>query len=640
MPCLHWRWGIFYGIMKYKQLLITFALLFLSIVQAAEESYVDQLQKEAERKSLWQQSEWLNLLHYRQPDSSLQVFESSVDDDSFFLSEKGKRDPRLELQATLTALFRGFEDDNRQPQCRFVARFHWLSKQLNIKQSNLPKVECKDYNEWRKLVQSEKVTLIFPAYHLNSPSSMFGHTLLRLDRKESEEWSDWLSFAVNFGANVDNSDNSIAYAYKGLMGGYPGQFVVMPYYKKILEYSRIERRDIWEYELDLIPEEADRLVEHLWELKEVNFDYYFFTENCSYRLLELLEVARPGVGLTAEFKVTAIPVDTVRAVERAGMIKKAEYRPSRETVLQSMIAELDQDERLILGQLIEMPELMDKGHFSKLPEEKQLFLAETAYKLLRFRQNKLVRDDNAAKKSHQLLSIINRYPTGSEQQVSRPVQPEKSHHSKQVAVKVGERDNKSYTELGFRMSFHSLEDNELGFLRGAQINIASIRFRYSEEDTLFLQQLDFADIFSLTPRTEFFDPLSWRVRGGMERVRRDGRDRLVSHISGGGGYAWNLGGDGIVYSLMTARIEAGNSFKTYVEPALGAAAGFLLHNTFGTGRVELASEKFTGGEESTRLEYEQNIVLSRDQAIRLSLKREWVPHEQFSELGLSYNLHF
>ena len=33
----------------------------------------------------------------------------------------------------------------------------------------------------------------------------------------------------------------------------------------------------------------------------MNFDYYYFDENCSYRLLELLEVARPGTELTDEF---------------------------------------------------------------------------------------------------------------------------------------------------------------------------------------------------------------------------------------------------------------------------------------------------------------------------------------------------
>lgn len=626
--------------MIYKKLLIFLFALFSSALYAKNSDYIQQLQKEAERNNLWQQPEWLNLLHYRQAHVARQQFESSIDDNSFFLAATGKNNPKLELKATLSAFFKTEENDNNQALCRFVARFSWLSHRLAIKKSRLPKVECKDYKTWRKMIPSEQVTMIFPAYHLNSPSSMFGHTLLRLDPSEDESWSDWLSFSINFGANISNSDNSVAYAYKGLTGGYPGQFIVTPYYTKILEYSRIERRDIWEYQLNLMPEEVERLVKHLWELKEVNFDYFFFTENCSYRLLELLEVARPGIELTDEFVVTAIPVDTVRAVEQAGMIEEVKYRPSRERVLQSMIETLDENERTVLINLIQYPDIEYEASFSRLPENKQRFLAETAYKLLRFRQNKQVRDQSAARKSHQLLSIINRYPVGVEQPVARPVQPEKSHHSKQLALKVGERDKINYTELGFRMSFHSLEDNELGFLRGAQINIASVRLRRSEKSTLFLQQLDFADIFSLTPRTQFFDPLSWRVRGGLERVHRSGKDRLVSHISGGGGYAWNLTSDGIAYTLLTARIEANNEFKHSIEPALGAAAGFLLHNDIGTGKLELASEKFSGGTNSTRLKYEQNWVLARDHAIKLSFKREWYSNKQLSEVGLSYQFHF
>ncbi|RJT69815.1 DUF4105 domain-containing protein, partial [Escherichia coli] len=52
----------------------------------------------------------------------------------------------------------------------------------------------------------------------------------------------------------------------------------------------------------------------VWELKQVRFDYYFFDENCSFRLLELMEIARPGIELTEQFPLTAIPTDTVRLV--------------------------------------------------------------------------------------------------------------------------------------------------------------------------------------------------------------------------------------------------------------------------------------------------------------------------------------
>lgn len=628
--------GIFYD-MKYKIFFLLASLLFCSTLHAVDH-YLEQLQEKATKENLWQQQSWLNLLHYRESSQFWEPsFKSSIDHVPFFLSVVGHQSPQLELQATLTFLFDTEKSNNKHVQCQFIGRFNWLSEQLNIDKKRLPAVNCKDYKKWREQVHAEKVTLVFPAYYLNSPSSMFGHTLLRLDPKEDENWSNWLSFAVNFGANVNDSDNSIMYAYKGLMGGYPGQFAVVPYYEKILEYSRMERRDIWEYELSLTPKEVNRLAEHLWELNGVNFDYYFFTENCSFRLLELLEVARPGINLTEEFSLTAIPVDTVRAVERIGLIKKARYRPSHEAVLQKMINGLNPAERSTLRQLASQP---NKTLLSSLSPERQQLVVETAYKLLRFRQNKQARDETIAKKSYQLLALMNHYPVKVHEPVTPPVQPEKSHGSKQIAFKIGERNNKSYTELAFRMAFHGLEDNELGFLRGAQINIASGRFRRSEKGTIFLQQLDIVDIFSLTPRTDFFKPLSWRIKSGAERVYREGHDRLVTHISGGVGSSWNISENTTAYSLLTSRFEGGSHFKHYIEPSLGAIGGLLMHHKIGTGKLEFSSEKFLGGIQASDLEYEQNLVLSKDHAIKLSLKREWVQDKALTEFGVSYQLYF
>ena len=620
--------------MKNIPLFITAILIALSTsVNANNKNYLDDLIQQAEVQQLSTLKTWLSLLHYRQHDSA-------ISQKDFFLSNVGRTNPKAELVATLTAFFDNKSHEDQHALCRFVARRRWLIEQLNIEQNRLPTVTCNAYKEWRKNVPSSKATLIFPAYYLNSPSSMFGHTLLRLDPENGKDWSNWLSYAVNFGATVDETDNSIIYAYKGLMGGYPGNFAVMPYFKKILEYSRIERRDIWEYDLNLTPDEVSRLVEHLWELKNVTFDYFFFTENCSYRLLELLEVSRPSVELTDEFSITAIPVDTVRAIEREGMIKTAVYRPSRSTVLQSRISQLSDNEKSTLTNIINSSDITVDNLLAGLPVKRQLFLAETAYKLIRFRQNKLERNESIAKKSYQLLSLINKYPIGSKHPISAPIQPEESHLSGQWLFKVGQRDNKSYTEFAFRSAFHSLEDNEVGFLRGAQINIGEIHIRRSEKNTLFLQQLDIANIFSLTPRTTFFKPLSWQVKSGLERVYRDGEDRLVSHISGGVGYAWNATPDNLAYSLFTARVEGGNSFKTFVEPALGVTAGLLVHSTLGTGRLELAGEKFSGGDNGIKLKYDQNIVLSKNTSIKISTQHEWLPTKQLSEIGISYQLHF
>jgi hypothetical protein len=122
--------------------------------------------------------------------------------------------------------------------------------------------------------------MIFPAAYLNSPSSMFGHTLLRIDQAgvQKSDKTALLSYAINFGAYIEGSDNSILYAWKGLMGGYPGLFALVPYQEKLSEYRSLENRDLWEYRLNLTQEETARMVEHVWELKQIQFDYFFFDE--------------------------------------------------------------------------------------------------------------------------------------------------------------------------------------------------------------------------------------------------------------------------------------------------------------------------------------------------------------------------
>ena len=261
--------------MTLKSLSLFHICLLLSVPISAETitpHTVSKLINKAEKLQLWQNNEWINLLHYNKEYGG---FISQVDDKRFFYAEEGKTNPQAELIETLKHLFLTEDNNSQQTQCQFVARTRWLSEKLNIDKNQLPVVHCSEYQEWRQLFQADSVTMIFPAYHLGSPSSMFGHTLLRLDNSNSAN-TEWLSFAVNFGANISNDDNSLVYAYRGLAGGYPGNFISEPYFKKIQEYNRIEHRDIWEYKLNLTPKETEIMVEHLWELKTINFNYYFF----------------------------------------------------------------------------------------------------------------------------------------------------------------------------------------------------------------------------------------------------------------------------------------------------------------------------------------------------------------------------
>ncbi len=571
---------------------------------------------------------WISLGHYET--GKLGGWRSYVNDTRFFLAEDGAHHPDRELAATLKALYEPVSKGEQHAQCVFPARTRWLRDQLQL--NDLPAPACKEYQQWFKDVSPHSAVLIFPAAYLNSPSSMFGHTLLRIDQADVQSnETALLSYAVNFGAYIEGNDNSILYAWKGLMGGYPGLFALVPYQEKLSEYRSLENRDLWEYRLNLTPEETGRMVEHIWELKQIRFDYFFFDENCSYRLLELLQVARPSLDLTSQFPLTAIPTDTVKAVKQAGLVERTDYRPSRERELLDRAAPLDKAEQ---QQVLAIA--ADTGHlqtreFTSLPRDRQALVQDAAYRLERYRANGQERDPAQARRSFELLRAINRNPPPP-LQVERPGLPEDGHQSRTWQLGVGTREDRAFAEYGLRMAYHDLNDNLYGFPLGAQIEILQLKLRQYEGNDWQVQRLDLATIRSLTPRNDLLQPWSWQVAGGLERVPGKHDDEvLVSHVNGGAGGTWQLGDDMLGFALGTVRVEHHNDFAQFIAPAAGFNTGVLWRNGLGNLSLEAKGDYFINGEVRRSLSLNQQWELSDSLGLRLSAKRE------FSQLATAQN---
>ena len=160
---------------------------------ASNTKRVDELQSLASAQQLWRNPEWLQLLHFT-TNSTQHI--SQVDDQKFFYAADGKINPETEMLATLAAFYQEQVELDDMAQCRFPARLAWLNQKLNNQITDLPPALCALYKEWRASVPDDQLALIFPAYHLNSPSSMFGHTLLRLDAASSDNSSEWLSIEI------------------------------------------------------------------------------------------------------------------------------------------------------------------------------------------------------------------------------------------------------------------------------------------------------------------------------------------------------------------------------------------------------------------------------------------------------------
>lgn len=327
---------------------------------------------------------WLTLGHYR-PDTLGSGYTSQADDPDFFISPEGKTSPHAELVATLEAIRKPGKGDSHA-RCRFPARDHWLREQLELPEAE---ISCPTFQEWRDTLNTETVTLVFAASYLNSPSSMFGHTFLRLDPPQTDEKADLLlASTISYAADAAAHDSEIMFAYRGIFGGYPGITTIQPYYEKIRLYSDIENRDLWEYQLNLTPAETDMLLAHAWEIREKNFDYYFFDENCAYRLLALIDVSRPGTNLLDEVSTHAIPSDTVRWVVDHDLVASVNYRPSSATVVEHYIDQLSQEERDLAANLAYGERSVESDAIESLPPEARAQVLDATYEYVRYRRRR------------------------------------------------------------------------------------------------------------------------------------------------------------------------------------------------------------------------------------------------------------
>ena len=628
-----------------------FLLAFTAHAQSGK--YLDELIQQARAKNLAAHQEWLKLGHYQH--SLFSGYTSEIISKDFFNAEDGMVNPQAELEATLASFFSDKKETAKQqnPQCQFISRYRWLDKQLKFDKQRLPKKSCKRLNEWIKSIDPQQATLIFPAGTDDSPASMFGHTLFRFDKVGQTEKSRLFSYSINFAAET-NESNGLIFAFKGIFGGYPGRFSIIPYYEKVTQYNDMEHRDIWEYQLNLTQEEIQRLLEHAWEIGQNDFAYFFFLENCSYQLLSLLDVARPGHDLTGKFSVWAIPGDTVTAIlEDEKILKKAVYRPSVRTRIRHQVSYLESDEQDMVLDLVFGQIKADDKSIQDLPVKRQALVLITSYDYLQYVFNRgAVKRDEVGGRSLALLRARNKL---SVKQTIPPVPTpsvrfEQGHGTSRFAVGGGTIKTagveRNFSEIKFRPAYHSLLDFQDGYTRGAQINFGDITLRHdAESDKTRLHEFMLIDIFSLASRDRFFKPMTWKVNTGFVRRPIDDHyeERLVYSLNGGAGLTYALTDDLSVFAMLDVTFLFHDKLKEKVAAAAGPSVGMLWRltdnwNVWLSGSVQHYDDSL----DLTWVDYrfEQNIALTTNTALRLSAIERGDRNNSDRELSAALHWYF
>lgn len=624
--------------------LVIFSLLLP--VKALAGSYLDELVERAENLQLAQHPYWLKLVHYK-PDL-FGGYTSEVLNRDFFNATNGRRNPESELNATLAAFFSDLEETDQQqnPQCRFIARYHWLNSQLRFDPNKLEPRTCQRFTDWYDTIDPHQLTLIFPAGTDNSPSSMFGHTLIRIDRQGQSDRSRLFSYSINYAAETDET-NGILFAFKGILGGYPGRFSIMPYYEKVNQYNQMENRDIWEYQLNFTPREIDRLLRHAWEIGQVDFAYYFFLENCSYRLLELLDIARPGMHTAEAFDWFAIPGDTVHvALDQEKLLDRATYRPSQRTRIQHVLSRFSADEQALVLDLADGRLPVDDPSLQRLKPARRAEIYETAYDYVQYRHNQGASNRDAiAKLSYQLLMQRNQLPTetGMPDVPTPPVRLDQGHGSSRIALGYVNDDHRDVLELRLRPAYHDLLDPRAGYTDGAQINFFDLSLRHDfDRDETRVHAFRLVDIVSLVGRDDFFKPVSWKFNMGLERWPIDASpdERLVFALNGGGGLAFSLSDSVKFYALADATLLGHDRLDNNLSAGIGPNVGAIWDITPNWRlKFDSRSQRFADDLDLTYVEHSiaQSFHWNRNSSVRLQWLRRGPDGQSSDSINLSWH---
>ncbi|OCL89149.1 Lnb N-terminal periplasmic domain-containing protein [Arcobacter porcinus] len=561
-------------------------------------------------KKLYEDSYFKKLFHYKSSSSE-------IDSNNFFISKNGKYDLKDELIETLKALENGTDN----VLCRFPLRVDFLKENIPNLDNIIKKYECSELKEYKKTLNANFISLVFPASHINSPASMYGHTFLKIS---SQKDSPLLSYALNYAAET-NEKNGLVFAIKGIFGGYEGKYTIQPYYEKLKTYNNIEQRDVWEYDLNLEKDEIDRLVLHSWELKDSFADYFFFKENCSYSLLWLFEVARPNLELTDHFTFKTIPLDTIKLLDNEKLIDDSKYRYSTMKKMKYLLNEKIENKEFI-NDFIKK----DKTLENSLSKEDKI-----AYLDLKIAYTQYLRSEKGTDKSNYVKNYLatlkerSSYPISSEFDIEAPINPIYSHNSSRVGFFYDSNDN---FEFSIKPAYHDIYDVEDGYLQGAYIDFFELNLKKEKNEDIKIDKITLLNIESFSPRDQLFKSLSWTINTGYEKFDFNNDDSFKINPSFGASFGID---STFAYILLDL-----NSFFTSKEQfySVGPRAG-IVSNYFKNIKLGLDYRyaKFDKGFERNNFEAFSTFKLNKDFALNLKyLNNDLEKNQDSLKFGFYY----
>lgn len=461
--------------------------------------------------------QWLHLLHY---DTTAQ--QGTFLTEGFYLDPQGQHNPEAELKTTLRASNTPVTDESH-PRCRFPARYTWLADHLHQPQWKTIPPACQNLQQWLNKNPLRSISMLMVSGYMGNPASMFGHSILKLNAANDSH--DLFSTSINYGALVPPKEPIIVYIFKGLFGGYQAGYSDRYFYTQDVVYTNTEARDIWEYELNLSPDQLNLLQRHIWEIIGKKKQYFFLTRNCAYELARVVDVimdpplAQPAHAWYAPVELFDRLHDLDQSAQidkHPSLIKQPRYHPSAERALIHHYENLDGELKFRAEQFLKKPEIAQiDATLSRLEADKQQALLDFLFSYQHFVFTKEQPQPSAKTLSIKHALQIKRLslPPSSRTDSQPPYRPSPSEGQKPSIIGVGvmaQEDGKLQPTLN--LAAFAQEPTGRNTLDGGELTVLDLRLNLSA-DTPLVDRLDYLRIFhhALSP-LPMASPWSWRLQ--------------------------------------------------------------------------------------------------------------------------------
>ena len=594
-------------------------------------------------KKLWTSPTWIKLLHYRSHPLS-GFIKSDIQSSSYFLSPNGTYSPQEELEATIQAFFdQPPENHNVHAQCKFPARYLWLNEQLNLDQYQPPKLQCPGFQEWSLNGKVDSISVVFATGYLKNPASYYGHILITLDSNDHLKRSDLMDESINYGAVIPKNENMLIYMVKGVAGFYPASYSHEKFYRIHHNYTENQLRDMWSYRLNLTKRDVQFLVAHIWEVIGQKYEYYFFTDNCAYRMADLLDLVTETPVLSP-YIIWSIPLSVFNglnasAYKGASLVKSTRLIPSRQNRFTSKYALLNVKEQDMVQRVVGSIDVLKSNVFQTLPNVEKARVLQT---LLDYYQFLLVGDsDNAIYRSIKQTLLLEQFKLPMNL-IQWPQITDTPPHFSQKSSKL----SMSYVshsiqgngfEFGIRGAYFDFLSLNIARVPNSQLKMMDLKFIYLNQKLRF-RQVDLVNIETLNiSRTGLPGDggMAWRVNLGIETEDLSKSDFHMAILEGGIGKGVTFLSQFSLYGMIDARLHPQSQYGAVsVKPHMGLLYAPL---SWWKTHITLGYRYYLGylNPSTPTIFWENRFGLSRVYDLRLSYDSDFS-----GEIKASLNYHF